>query len=58
MATELVDWVVRVQVTPAQKKALKHLAMMRDEEIRGLITWALHTSPLTRKVMKEADGLL
>lgn len=50
MTTELVEWVVRVQVTEAQRKALKQLAMERDEEIRGLITWALRTSPLTKKV--------
>lgn len=48
--SELVTWVVRVQVTDEQRKALKQLAIERDEEISGLMTWALRSSPITRKV--------
>lgn len=48
--TELVEWVVRAQVTEDQRKALKQLAIERDEEIRDLVTWALRTSPITRRV--------
>lgn len=48
--TELGTWVVRVQVTEAQRKALKQLAIERDEEISSLMTWALRSSPITRKV--------
>jgi len=49
-ADHLVEWVVRVQVTEDQRKALKQLAIERDEEVRSLMTWALRSSPITRKV--------
>jgi hypothetical protein len=51
MTNEQTDWVVRVQVTDAQRKALKQLAVERDQELRWLMTDALSTSPITKKVM-------
>jgi hypothetical protein len=48
--SQLTEWVVRVQVTDAQRKAMKQLAVERDQEIRELVTAALQTSPLTQKV--------
>lgn len=41
---------VRVQATDAQWKALRLLAVERDQEIRELVTAALQTAPLTRRV--------
>jgi len=46
---ELTEWVVRLQVTKTQKRALKQIALERDEEVRSLMTWAVRTSPITRK---------
>jgi ribosomal protein L20 len=48
--SELVEWVVRAQVTEDQRKALKQLAIERDQEVRELVTAALQTSPITRRV--------
>ena len=50
MGKEVIEWVVRAQVTEDQRKALKQLAIERDQEIRDLVTAALQTSPITRKV--------
>ena len=47
---QVVEWVVRVQLTGSQRKAIKQLAVERDQEIRELVTAALQTSPITRKV--------
>lgn len=55
MTEVLTEWVVRVQVTPAQRKALKQLAVERDEELRGLMTWALRTSPITRSAFTAGE---
>lgn len=54
-ATELGEWVVRVQVTPAQRKALKQLAVEREQELRELFTAALQTSPLTRQAFQPKE---
>lgn len=45
-----VNRVVRVTLSDAQWKALKALALDRDQQIRELVTAALQTSPLTKKV--------
>ena len=45
-----VDRVVRILVTDEQWKGLKVLAVERDLEIRELVTTALQTSTLTKKV--------
>jgi hypothetical protein len=47
--TEVIEWVVRLQVTEAQKKALRVLAVERDQEIGEMMTAAISTSPITRK---------
>ena len=44
------DRVVRVSMTDAQWKAFRVLAVERDQELRELVTAALQTSPLTKKV--------
>ena len=41
---------MRVSVTADEWRALKVLAVERDLELRELVTTALHTSPLTKKV--------
>jgi len=53
MTEALTEWVVRVQVTDEQRKALKRIALERDEELRGLFTWALRTSPITKPAFVE-----
>jgi hypothetical protein len=50
MSSETFDRVVRVSMTDAQWKALKVLAVERDQQIRDLVTAAIQSSPLTKKV--------
>jgi len=52
MADTLRDRVVRVFATDDQWKALRKLALDRDQEIRELVTAALQTSPITKAVFK------
>jgi len=52
MATDLKRRVVRPKMTDRQWRALRVLAAERDETIGDLVTWALHTSPHTRNVMR------
>ncbi len=47
---EPTDRVVRILATDAEWKRIKMLAVERDQEIRELVTAALQTSPLTKKV--------
>lgn len=48
-----IDRVLRVTVTDDEWKALRTLAIERDQELRQLATAALHTSPLTKGVFKK-----
>lgn len=50
MSSHEIDRVVRVSCTDDQWRALKLLAVSKDQEIRQLVTAALQTSPLTKKV--------
>jgi hypothetical protein len=52
MTNTLRDRVVRIFATDDQWKALRRLALDRDQEIRELVTAALQTSPLTKGVFK------
>lgn len=47
---EPTEWVVRLRVTEDQRKAIKVLAVERDQELADLLTAAVETSPLTKKV--------
>jgi hypothetical protein len=47
MTTELREWTVRLQVTPEQYRALRKLAVEREQPVHALIVAALQTSSLT-----------
>lgn len=42
-------------MTDAAWRALRVLAAERDETIGDLVTWALHTSPHTRKAFQTKE---
>lgn len=44
------DRVVRIACTDAQWKAIRKLAVDREQDIRDVITAALESSPVTKKV--------
>lgn len=44
------DRVVRISCTDAQWKAIRVLAVEREQDIRDVVTAALQTSPVTKKV--------
>ena len=50
MSSTTPDRVVRIQVSDDEWKRLKVLAVERDQELRELMTAALQTSPITKKV--------
>lgn len=56
MTQVLEEWVIRVQVTPDQKRRLRQLAIERDQELREMFTDALQTSPLTATAFTDAKG--
>ena len=49
-AEQASDRVLRGLMTDAQWKAFRMLAVERDQELRELVTVALQTSPVTKKV--------